>query len=152
MHDHRGLCALQIGKLDELKDDLKDVLNDHHALGVLDAHSAPTISQPDDHSHVLDDHYVVGAQNCEQDVRYYEILLLALAYLSLQNHCVHRCCRYYLCKVRVRALDNQADLGYVQADLLCRRDLRGYGFLAYVNSRASLVLPRSEYPMELEHQ
>ena len=96
-----------------------------------------------------DDHCVVGVQNCEQDVRYYGTLLLALAYLSLQNHCVHRCCRYYLCKVRVRALDNQGDLGYGQDG---RRDLRGYDFLAYVNSRASLVLPRSEYPMELEHQ
>jgi hypothetical protein len=122
--------------------ELPDALNDHRVLGdqndpknvLQDAHRAL-----DDLLHVPDDRCAVGARNHEPDVHCYGIQLPALAYPSSQSHYVHRY-RYYRDMARVHALDNLGDLGYELDDR--HRGRRGYGFLAYVNSRASLAQHR----------
>jgi hypothetical protein len=124
------------------KNELQDDHCDHHELG---DHCDPKNVLPDAHRalddllHVPDDRCAVGARNHEQDVHCYGIQLPALAYPSSQSHYVHRY-RYYHDMARVHALDNLGDLGYELVDR--HRGRRGYGFLAYVNSRASLAQHR----------
>ena len=143
--DHCDHCGVQDDHCDHHEQDVQDDHCDPMNV-LLDAH--PLL---DDLLHVQGDHCVVDVRNRELDVRYYGIQLLALAYLSSQNHHVHRC-RYYRGKEHAHALDNLGDLGYEQGAHHDHHGHRGCGFQAYVSSHASLALLESEYLKAPERQ